>query len=350
MLSQQQIQEIRDALEQSKNPLIFFDDDTDGLTSFLLLYRKYKKGHGVPVKAPQTEENLYLRKIQAYDPDLVVVLDRPVLVQSLLNKIQVPIIWIDHHEPLERQGVKYYNPMVLTKGDNRPTSYWCYQVAQQDLWIAMVGIISDWYIPEFVKNFEYKELLGKAKTPPEVLFETEFGRLIKVFNFSLKGRMPDIKKQIAALMKIDNPMEILQQSSPKGKFIYRHYEKINQYYEEILLDALHTKGKDNVFVFTYPSTQHSFTGTLSNELLHRREEKVLIIAREKDGEMRISLRGKETVILPIVKKALEKVHGSGGGHEMACGANVRKEKFQIFVEEIRKLLKGQSKTNRASVI
>src|SRR3989344_6764795 len=110
MLSQQQIQEIRDALEQAKNPLFFFDDDTDGLTSFLLLYRKYKKGHGVPVKAPQTEENLYLRKIREYDPDLVVVLDRPVLPQTLLNQMHVPVVWIDHHEPVSRQGVQYYNP------------------------------------------------------------------------------------------------------------------------------------------------------------------------------------------------------------------------------------------------
>ncbi len=350
MLTEQQINEIRIALEQAKNPLFFFDDDTDGLSSFLLLYRKYKKGHGIPVKAPQTEENLYLSKIQAYDPDLVVVLDRPVLVQSLLDKIQVPLLWIDHHEPLERQGVKYYNPMILTKGDNRPTSYWCYQVVQQDLWIAMVGIIGDWYIPEFVKDFEYKELLGKAKTPPDVLFETEFGKLIKIFNFSLKGRMPDVKKQIAALMKIENPMEILQQATPRGKFIYHHFEKINHYYEEILLDALHGKGKDNVYVFTYPSTQHSFTGTLSNELLHRREEKVLIIAREKDGEMRVSIRGKKTSILSLVKKALEKTGGTGGGHDMACGANVKKEKFPIFVEELRKGLKSQSKTMRASAM
>ncbi len=350
MLSEQQIQEIRKELENSVNPLFFFDDDTDGLTSFLLLYRRYKKGHGVPVKAPQTEENLYLRKIQEYSPDLVIVLDRPVLTQNLLNQIHVPVLWIDHHEPLERQGVRYFNPMVLTKGDNRPTSYWCYQIVQQDLWIALVGIISDWYVPEFVDEFEHKELLGRAKTPDDILFETEFGKLIKVFNFALKGRTPDIRKHISTLMKIESPLEILQQTSARGKFMYRHYEKINQGYEAILQDALATKSKEGVFVFTYPTTQQSFTGTLSNELLHSLKDKIIIIAREKDGEMRVSIRGKNTVVLPLVKKALEKANGSGGGHEMACGANMKKDKFPLFVEEIRKQLKAQSKTMRASAI
>ena len=350
MLTQQQLQEIRQALEQAKNPLFFFDDDTEGLTSFLLLYRKYKKGHGIPVKAPQTEELLYLRKIHEYSPDVVVVLDRPVLPQSLINQIQVPIIWIDHHEPVSRQGVKYYNPMVNTKGDNRPTSYWCYQVVQQDLWIAMIGIIGDWYIPEFVNDFEYKELLGNAKTPDDILFETEFGKLIKVFNFALKGGTSDVRKHIAALMKMESPLEILQQTTSRGKFVYHHFEKVNQAYEKVLQEGLKIKGKDGVFVFTYPSSHHSFTGTLSNELLHRINEKVLIIAREKEGEMRISLRGKNTSILPWVKQALEKVGGTGGGHDMACGANVKKEKFPLFVEEIRKLVKAQSKTMRASAI
>ncbi len=350
MLTPDQIQQIRQAIEQSKNPLFFFDDDTDGLTSFLLLYRKYKKGHGVPVKAPQTEENLYLRKIQEYDPDLVVVLDRPVLPQTLLDQIHAPVVWIDHHEPVSRQGAQYYNPMVLTRGDNRPTSYWCYQVAQQDLWIALVGIIGDWYVPEFVIEFYHKELLDKKKTPDDILFETEFGKLIKIFNFVLKGRTSDVKKNIALLMKVESPFEILKQTTTRGKCIYRYFEKINAAYEKVLQHALKEKGEEGVFVFTYPSAQHSFTGTLSNELLHRRDEQILIIAREKDDEVRVSIRGKNTVILPLVKRALEKVSGFGGGHEMACGANMKKEKFPVFVEEMRKGLKHQSKTMRASAM
>ena len=41
MLSTEQINEIRKALEEATNPLFFFDDDQDGIASYLLLKRKY---------------------------------------------------------------------------------------------------------------------------------------------------------------------------------------------------------------------------------------------------------------------------------------------------------------------
>ena len=37
MLTDAQIQEIRGFLEKAENPLFLFDDDPDGLTSYLLL-------------------------------------------------------------------------------------------------------------------------------------------------------------------------------------------------------------------------------------------------------------------------------------------------------------------------
>ena len=39
--------EIRDLVQSSENPLFFFDDDEDGLCSFLLLWKHIKKGKGI---------------------------------------------------------------------------------------------------------------------------------------------------------------------------------------------------------------------------------------------------------------------------------------------------------------
>jgi single-stranded DNA-specific DHH superfamily exonuclease len=39
MLNDKQIDEIREHLEKAQNPLFFFDNDDDGLCSFLLLQR-----------------------------------------------------------------------------------------------------------------------------------------------------------------------------------------------------------------------------------------------------------------------------------------------------------------------
>ena len=49
MLTQKQIKEIREHLDKAQNPLFFFDNDVDGLTSFLILQRYIGSGRGIAV-------------------------------------------------------------------------------------------------------------------------------------------------------------------------------------------------------------------------------------------------------------------------------------------------------------
>ena len=51
MLTENQIEEIKEHLDKAQNPLFFFDNDGDGLCSFLLLQRFIKKGKGVAIKS-----------------------------------------------------------------------------------------------------------------------------------------------------------------------------------------------------------------------------------------------------------------------------------------------------------
>lgn len=338
MLTEEQIKEIRGYIEKSKNPLFLFDDDPDGLTSYLLLKKHYKKGVGVCVKASPNSGVVYTAAVNRHKPDLAVILDKPFLDQEIINDMNVPIVWIDHHQPIKREGVRYYNPMIENDTDNRSTSYWAYRIVEENEWLAVVGIIGDWQMPEekILKNFEYREMLGNGKTPPELMFDSEYGKLIKVFSFIMKGTTEITNKSIELLEKINDPMEILEQSSANGKLIYERFEKNNREYEKLLNDALSQKDNSNVLVYTYPGGDRSFTGTLANELLHRMPNEIIILGREKDGDMRMSLRSKDRAILPVLKKVLEVIEGHGGGHLQACGASVKMEDFPKFVELIKK--------------
>ena len=51
MIPESQLKEIKVALDKSENPLILFDDDPDGICSYLLLKRYMDKGKGVVVKS-----------------------------------------------------------------------------------------------------------------------------------------------------------------------------------------------------------------------------------------------------------------------------------------------------------
>ena len=50
MLTEKEINEIREYLTNSNNPVYLFDDDGDGICSYLMLKKHFKKGKGIPIK------------------------------------------------------------------------------------------------------------------------------------------------------------------------------------------------------------------------------------------------------------------------------------------------------------
>ncbi|MBI3027081.1 hypothetical protein HYY70_03120, partial [Candidatus Woesearchaeota archaeon] len=62
-LSHNQILQIREHLDNCKKPLFFFDDDQDGLCSFLQLYRYKKEGKGIIVKTTPKLGTVFIKKV-----------------------------------------------------------------------------------------------------------------------------------------------------------------------------------------------------------------------------------------------------------------------------------------------
>lgn len=336
MLTNKEISEIKTYLKNSENPLFFFDDDNDGLSSFLLL-NKYidSRGHGVVVKSSPLLDVQYLNKVQEYNPDIVFVLDKPKISQEFVNAVNVPIVWIDHHEPQNIKGVHYYNPRKENSTDGRCTTYWCYKVVKQDLWIATLGSISDWQVPDYIDEFEKKYgLIDGKRLPNEILFETNFGEFCRLVSFLLKGKTSDVRKRINAMMKISGPSEILNQETVRGKFLYRESSKVKKRYDELIKLAMTMQPRGNLHVFIYPSGKLSLTSDLSNELLHRFPKRIILVGREKDGFMRLSLRSTDFILPDILTKSLEGIEGYGGGHEHACGGNIAVKDFDKFVNNL----------------
>lgn len=340
MLTNKEINEIRDYLDKSENPLFLYDDDADGLCSYLLLKKYVDKGKGVIIKGSPVLEEKWIRKVEEISPDLVVVLDKPIVSQEFINKVNVPILWIDHHPIVKRKGIHHYNPRKNDDKDNSPTTFWAYQVVKENLWIAMLGCISDWYVPDFAKEFskDHKDLLPKVTTPEDILFNTEFGKLVRTASYILKGKSYDVRKNISIFSRIESPYEILKEETPKGKFISKYAKNIEKDYRKLLDKALKSVTKDKILLFIYPEAKISFTSDLSNDLLHRYPKKLIIVGRDTGEEVKMSLRSTNIVIPPLIDESLKEVKGYGGGHDHACGANVVKEDFKTFIENLKNLL------------
>lgn len=338
MISKEQINELRSFLDKSENPLFFFDDDADGLCSYLLFKRYIDRGKGVVIKTSPVLDVPFLRKVEEYSPDVVFILDKPKVSEDFISKVHVPLVWVDHHTPVEAKGVKYFNPRVNDPDVYLPTSYVCYKVVKQDLWIATCGVVGDWLIPDFIDDFmkEYPDLVEKTDNPGDILYKQPFGKIIRIFSFILKGKISEVNSSISILSKIKGPYEILNRTTSKARYIYRRFEKINKEYQEILDKAIKSATDDKILVFFYPSKKMSFTGDLSNELSYLFPDKLIIIGRKKGDDFRLSLRSKIHKLPKIIKKALENVEGYGGGHEYACGGNVKAKDLNKFVSNLRK--------------
>lgn len=334
------LKEIKNIIKKSENPLIFFDDDPDGLVSYLLIKKHFGKGIGVAVKGKPMLDNTYLLSVDKYSPDLIIVLDKPIIEQDFIDKVNVPIVWIDHHSIVDVKGVKYYNYKFRNKKDNRAVSYWCYKLTNDNLWLAVVGIVADYQIPSFIKKFikKYPELLKEVKDQKEMLFNSNLGKIIRIFSFSLKGKTSDVKRNIDILSRVKDPNDLLQGRNEGDRLLLRRVEKIEKEYDKLLKKAIEENKGKKIVIFIYPSGKISFTAELSNELMYKFPDRTIVVGREKDDELRMSLRipSEKKIKLPnVVEKALIGIEGYGGGHDYAVGATIKRKDFDRFISIIK---------------
>src|SRR6056297_218609 len=205
MIPENEINFMKEKLKDSAKPLFLFDDDADGVTSFVMMYKLVGDGKGVCVKGKPLVEASYLKKINEFSPDRVFILDKPLVEQELLDGISQEVIWLDHHPPQDNKGVNYFNPRLNDSDDNRPTSFWAYHICKDDvpeaLWLGGIGVVGDWSLAlrdELVTK--YPDLLPEhVKSAPEALFTTKLGELVKIIDFNLKGTTTEVMQSIKVL-------------------------------------------------------------------------------------------------------------------------------------------------------
>lgn len=346
MLSEEQLSEIREHLERAQNPVFFFDNDVDGLISFVLLRRFIGRGKGVAIKSfPELDEN-YLRKVEEFNADYVFVLDKPGVSKGFvdeLNKRNTPIVWIDHHDvdigDLEDK-VSYFNPVYSKEKSGEPVSYLCQKICNRkdDLWLALVGCIYDNFIPEFFNEVlkECSELFkGKPKSAFDVFYESDFGKLVMLLDFGLKDRTTNVVSMINFLIKVKSPFELLKENDSNFK-IYRRYQQIKAVYDKLITKARKVARECKNVVFFQYGGDLSLSSNIANELFYRFPGKIIIVAFIKGAIANVSVRGSVDV-RDLTVRAIEKIgNATGGGHKHATGAKIMVEdleEFKNFFEE-----------------
>ncbi len=348
MLTKEQIRELREHLEKAQNPLFYYDNDADGLCSFLLLIKYLGRGKGVAVRSYPELNEQYARKAKELNADYVFVLDKPSISKefvSYVDSLGLPLVWIDHHDingnnSPEGKNIRVYNPAKNLGKDKsyEPVSYLAYKITgrKEDLWIAVAGCIADHYLPDFSDEFKktWPDYWGNVKEPFDALFKTEIGKIAMALNFGLKDSTSNIVKLQNFLISCRNPRDIFLESGKNYEF-RKKYKEIKEKYNTLLERAKKNVGGKLIF-FEY-SGDLSISSELANELSYGYKDKYVIVAYKKEGVCNLSIRGEN--VKTILQSIISKFGGaSGGGHDNAVGARMKKddlEKFKIeFIKEI----------------
>jgi len=343
MNKEESYKKLKEEIDNCDRPMIIFDGDPDGTTSFIQFYRYKGDGKGIMVKASPQVTIEHARKVTEYGADKVFIFDLAMVDQEFIDECKVPVVWVDHHAIQERHGnVLYINPRNW--GETTPPCAMIYEALGKDLWISVMGCIADWHLHPNLKEFQEKFpgwIDIDYKYPEDIYFKTKLSLLIKVLSFNLKGTTSDAMKSIKIFTRIEHPDEILDQSTAKGKFVWKKYETINKVYSVLKERAVAEGDKaGRLFIFTYTANQTSVTRDLANELTALYPDKVIVLAREKSGSYKMSLRaGREAPPLrDALARALVGIVGGGGGHEKACGAHVLVDDFSRFIENFEREL------------
>src|SRR3989338_524522 len=248
MLTDKQIKDVREHLEKAQNPIFYYDNDCDGLCSFLILRRFIGRGKGVAVRSFPNLNERYARKARELNADYVFVLDKPVIAKEFIEEIErlgLPMVWIDHHDVEELNVLKDFNNLYVYntskhKGKDKseePVTYWAYSITgrQEDLWLAIIGCIADHHLPGFAKEFaerfpEYWGNVLSIQGPFDAYYRTEIGRIAQALNFGLKDSTSNIINLQNFLISSKGPEEVLLEVSSNYSF-RKKYREIKKKYD-----------------------------------------------------------------------------------------------------------------------
>lgn len=359
MFNKKQVKDLKEHLNKAQNPLFFFDNDQDGLCSFLILQRAYDKGKGFPIKSPELNKD-YFRKVRELNPDYIFILDMPRVSEDFFEKISqynIPVVWIDHHLLAEEEKekipdfVEYYNPQYNKVKSGEPVTALCYQLTsrEEDLWLAVVGCVSDGYLPpKWFKKFveKYPDLAGSFGGDPDkmgdynafdVFYNSEIGRIARMFAYGLKDRTTNVVRMMKFLKTARSPYDVLYEGQ-RNKEMHKRYEEINKKYEKFLKDAKSSVEEKDKIVFYEYQGEMSMSSEIANGLSYLFPDKYVMIVYTGGDRANVSGRGEN--VKKIVLEALEGIEDStGGGHNNAVGARIKKDDVPKFKENLEKIVK-----------
>ena len=290
--------------------------DIDGVCSLAILLNFLETRE---VEEEHEFMEAYLDKLNTTDQ--MIFLD--ISLDNILKFATDKTLVIDHHPYSKKiDKITFYNPRENDPESYIPTTYLIYEVISEieDIdemkWIVAVGIVGDRgdlnseFCRNFIKDFDYEKLELAARF---------------IFSADLIDHNKGLEKALQILKKSKKLDEVLDN-------IYLKY-----CYDEVQREIQNSKKKiekeDNVF-FIEIDTKYNIKSIIASNFLDKYKDAIVIAYYSRENYYYISGRTNTNLnIGKIFGEVAKTCGGSGGGHEKAAGARIKKDKIELFKEE-----------------
>ncbi len=377
-LIEEKLMEIRKKIENSKNVIMFYDADTDGTCSYLLLKKHFPQIKKAYPHIKEDEFQLKLSEKITSKNDLIIFFDTPRLREEFfINANNLPIIWVDHHiitngDYLNKyKNINFFNPLLFDLKDTRCSAYWAYKISgskKEDLFYISLASIADFYlleelidfynyskeefnllfkkIPqeklmeifEFIKKYKFNDEKSDTQRASYIQYLSYESNLIKFKNFFdliFKIEKENSRKAIKFIEKL-SPFDFYLEINEAKSEYFEKYAQISNELNDLLEKALKIEDSDLIY-FHHNDLKFSYTRQISEVLsYYKTKAKVIFVSYEKENNdfISCSFRGKNYDVDSLVKVSLEGLNGQGGGHKYAAGLIIAKTDFDTFKKRI----------------
>lgn len=368
------VSRIKKAIALKEKIVIYGDYDCDGISACIVLYRFFKKkGINVDVYIPNRFDDGYGLSFDMIDtikkesnPDLMITVDLGVTAVSEVEKIKeldIDVIVTDHHEPAEKlpdcvvidpkkPGQKYeFNGLcgagvalkVVEAIDGRENILEYFDIVS----IATIGDI----VPLVSENRIIAklgiEMLNKKQCMKSIEFMLKNLNLDEVSGtdvafkivprLNASGRMSQGKKVFDFLAEEDETKlaslysEILKDNEERLNSIFEGVSALEKEMDKIDLT------KENIILLK-GNFHQGVLGILASRICHDYNRPAIIFTETEEGTLKGSGRSLDTIDLhELLTKASDKLIRFGG-HKMAVGVELEKDKFDDFKKELTSIL------------
>ena len=198
------------------------------------------------------------------------------------------------------------------------------------MWIAMMGCISDHFLPPFADSFKerYPEMWGNVRVPFDAYYNSEIGLLARAISFGLKDSTSHVVYLQNFMVECSGPNSMKTELDSHSSFA-RKYKEVIVKCNDLLKQARRHAGAKLLF-FQY-SGALSISSDLANQLSYLYPKLRIAVAYVHGALANLSLRGKN--IRDISEKIIPLFEGArGGGHPEAVGLRLKSEDLGRFKE------------------